>query len=391
MSADREDGKNILLMSVNNSIKSCYVEKEVFLSVLEEKFSSIQSYEKSFYYCEIEYDIVKSKIFDPKMKQLLENIFHKVLLMHLLVGKDLFTIDGSKFLILSFIPDEKKIMDIVNHIAISIYNKFKDNVSLDYSYIKYPFETADYSELHYILDKKKVTYQINDSLNYSFTNDEDEQTFFNKDESDLFEAIHTLLQRLKVHDKYLLKHSLAVAQCVIYFAQELSLPKIGQKNLIIASLIHDVGYLNINIDRDNSGKLTTEEWMQVKCHPYIATNVILPPFPVFNDCLDIIKDHHEYIDGSGYPLGKKSTDISIYSQVLSIADTYTAIREDRPHRRALRFDEIIDIFIKSAGIKWNETLVTMFLATIADTEFRHKINDPNFDAITQFIDNIIQY
>ena len=210
-------------------------------------------------------------------------------------------------------------------------------------------------------------------------------------ENDLFEAIHTLLQRLKLHDKYLLKHSLAVAQCVIYFSQELSLPKIGQKNLIIASLIHDVGYLNLNFDRENTGKLTPEEWMQIKCHPYIATNIILPPFPVFNDCLDIIKDHHEYIDGSGYPLGKKSTDISIYSQVLSISDTYTAVREDRPHRRALRFDEIIDIFIKSAGIKWNENLVTMFLATIADTEFRHKINDPNFDAITQFIDNIIQY
>lgn len=378
-------------MSVNNPLKSCCVKKEVFYAALEEKFSSIQSYEKAFYYSQIEYEVAPNKIFNAKTRQLLENIFHKVLSMHLLAGKDLFTIDGNKFLILTFLQDEKKVMDIINHLAISVYNKFKDNIYLDYSYIRYPFETADYSEVPYLLERKKTTYQINDSLKYTFSQEDEDQSFFNKNENDLFEAIHTLLQRLKLHDKYLLKHSLAVAQCVIYFSQELSLPKIGQKNLIIASLIHDVGYLNLNFDRENTGKLTPEEWMQIKCHPYIATNIILPPFPVFNDCLDIIKDHHEYIDGSGYPLGKKSTDISIYSQVLSISDTYTAVREDRPHRRALRFDEIIDIFIKSAGIKWNENLVTMFLATIADTEFRHKINDPNFDAITQFIDNIIQY
>ena len=378
-------------MSVNNPLKSCCVRKEVTYASLEAKFSSIQSYDKSFYYCQIEYEVAPNKIFNSKTRQLLENIFHKVLSMHLLADKDLFTIDGNKFLILSFLQDDKKVMDIINHLAISVYNKFKDNIYINYSYIRYPFETADYSEVPYLLERKKTTYQINDSLKYTFSQEDEDESFFNKNENDLFEAIHTLLQRLKLHDKYLLKHSLAVAQCVIYFSQELSLPKIGQKNLIIASLIHDVGYLNLNFDRENTGKLTPEEWMQIKCHPYIATNIILPPFPVFNDCLDIIKDHHEYIDGSGYPLGKKSTDISIYSQVLSISDTYTAVREDRPHRRALRFDEIIDIFIKSAGIKWNENLVTMFLATIADTEFRHKINDPNFDAITQFIDNIIQY
>ena len=378
-------------MSVSNSSNSCYVEKDIFNALVEGKFSSVREYDKSFYYCQIEFNVINNKSLDNKTRQLIYDIFHKVLSMHLLNGRDLFTIDEDKVFVLSYLPDEKKIMDVVNHLAISVYNKSKNNISLSYSFVKYPFETTDYLEVPFLLQEKKVTYKIDDSLNYSFTNEEDEQTFFNKNENDLFEAIHTLLQRLKLHDKYLLKHSLAVAQCVIYFSQELSLPKIGQKNLIIASLIHDVGYLNLNFDRENTGKLTPEEWMQIKCHPYIATNIILPPFPVFNDCLDIIKDHHEYIDGSGYPLGKKSTDISIYSQVLSISDTYTAVREDRPHRRALRFDEIIDIFIKSAGIKWNENLVTMFLATIADTEFRHKINDPNFDAITQFIDNIIQY
>lgn len=378
-------------MSANNPFLGCYVNNEVFFSLLESKFTSVQSYEKSFYYCSIEYDVAPNKVFNSKTKATLENSVLRVLSIHLTPKQDLFTIAGNKFLILSSLQDEKKVIDIINHVAISVYNKFKDNVSVKYSFIHYPFESVEYSDLPEIMERKKVVYKINDSLNYIFYDEEEDNSFFNKNENDLFESIHTLLQRLKVHDKYLLKHSLAVAQCVIYFAQELSLPKVGQKNLIIASLVHDVGYLNLNIDRENSGKLSQEEWMQIKCHPYIATNIILPHFPIFHDCLEIIKDHHEYIDGSGYPLGKKSTDISIYSQVLSISDTYTAVREDRPHRRAMRFEEIIDIFIKSAGIKWNENLVTMFLATIADTEFRNKINDPNFDAITKFIDNIIQY
>ena len=120
-------------MSVNNPLKSCCVKKEVFYASLEEKFSSIQSYEKSFYYCQIEYEVAPNKIFNSKTRQLLENIFHKVLSMHLLADKDLFTIDGNKFLILSFLQDEKKVMDIINHLAISVYNKFKDNIYINYS------------------------------------------------------------------------------------------------------------------------------------------------------------------------------------------------------------------------------------------------------------------
>ncbi len=373
-------------MTQENNIQiNCYEEQKKFFQILESRFSTPGSLETPFYICLIEYSIL-TPVFDSKTRQSINNCIMKVFSANLRQQTDIFTFADNKFIICAYFRDEKKVMEILSKITNTVKNEFNDEIEIVFSIVNIPMETTDYNHAFNILAKKKNKYRGDSALKFSF-----DETSTDEYDSMLFEAIHTLLQRMKAHDKYLLKHSLAVAQCVIYFAEELGLPRAGQKNLIIASLVHDVGYLLLDVDRNKQGNLTPEEWMSIKSHPYVAIEYVLKQFPIFNDCLTIIRDHHEYIDGSGYPLGKKSSDISIYSQILSIADTYTAVREDRPHRRAMRFDEIIDLFIKSAGMKWNENLVTMFLATIADYELRENINKSNFQAITNFIDNINQY
>ena len=113
-----------------------------------------------------------------------------------------------------------------------------------------------------------------------------------------------------------------------------------------AALLHDLGKLGVsNSILDKNGKLTDEEFALVKGHPAMSAQ-ILSRVAAFDEISVIAGEHHEKLDGSGYPFRLTEDDLSLESRVLSVADIFGALSEERPYREALGPEKITSIMEK---------------------------------------------
>jgi len=139
------------------------------------------------------------------------------------------------------------------------------------------------------------------------------------------------------------KHSMGVADVAVELAFEMALPPERIQLVRRAALLHDIGKLYVpNIILDKAGKLTAEEWAVVVEHPKM-TREILERIAAFRELAIFAAEHHEKLDGTGYPLGLKAADLSIESRILGVADVFAAMAENRPYRGGLEPAKILEI------------------------------------------------
>ncbi|MBD3610585.1 MAG: HD domain-containing protein [Gammaproteobacteria bacterium] len=126
----------------------------------------------------------------------------------------------------------------------------------------------------------------------------------------------------------LFKHMIQTALLALYIGLKDGLKNKELIQLITASILHDISELHINPDLQNPEyKMSDEDWTQVYAHP-IVSFLILREFPVYNTSIsNIVLEHHEKLDGSGYPRGKLVDEISKAGQILAVADTISALLE----------------------------------------------------------------
>jgi HD-GYP domain-containing protein (c-di-GMP phosphodiesterase class II) len=137
---------------------------------------------------------------------------------------------------------------------------------------------------------------------------------------------------------YTLGHSRAVAELAAGAACVLRLPEPESATLHRAGLVHDLGRLGVsNAIWDKPGPLGAGEWERIRLHPYL-TERILSQSPALAPLGALAVQHHERLDGSGYPRGLDGTTLSMPARVLAVADAYRTRREPRPHRQALAAD-----------------------------------------------------
>jgi putative nucleotidyltransferase with HDIG domain len=139
------------------------------------------------------------------------------------------------------------------------------------------------------------------------------------------------------------RHSVGVADAALGIAQAMGLPEDRVELIRRAALLHDIGKLSIsNTILDKTGALSAEEWKAVHSHPTM-TRRILERVTAFREMAVIAGEHHEKLDGSGYPGRLMAPDLSLESRIIAVADVYGALSEERPYRAALEFDEIVAI------------------------------------------------
>lgn len=151
----------------------------------------------------------------------------------------------------------------------------------------------------------------------------------------------------------------------IKLAQKLEISKEDIDRLKIAMLLYDIG--NIMIPEEIFNKktpLTEEEKTKIHEHPIIAAREILQPISTITDVIPIIENHHENWDGTGYPNKKSGAQIPITSQIILLIDAYTAMSQNRPYRKALPVDKIIEIIQKDSDKKWNKEVVDEFVGLL---------------------------
>lgn len=171
-------------------------------------------------------------------------------------------------------------------------------------------------------------------------------------------------------DPYTAGHQRGVAQLACAIAEDLELPKDKIEGIHVASLIHDIGKIAVPPQILNKpGELSEREYAMIKEHPKVAYEILKAidfPWPI----AEIVLQHHERIDGSGYPRGLKGEEIIIEARIIAVADIVEALASDRPYRSALTKDRILREVIRYKGVRYEERIVDICLGILAKKGFQ---------------------
>jgi len=152
----------------------------------------------------------------------------------------------------------------------------------------------------------------------------------------------TLINAMEAKDVYLRGHSWRVAELAASVAEELGLDADRVENVRLAGRLHDIGKIGIReVVLNKPGALTAEEYAHVQEHVRIGTE-ILAPLRHIPEVLEFIHDHHERLDGAGYPRGRTGDEISLGGRILAACDAFDAMTSRRAYRDALDARAAID-------------------------------------------------
>ena len=156
-------------------------------------------------------------------------------------------------------------------------------------------------------------------------------------------------------------HSSRVTDMALKIGAEMKLPPNKLEDLHRAALLHDIGKVGVPVSiLDKPGALDDNEYAIIKNHPAIGVR-ILEPITAYKDILPIVLQHHERYDGKGYPSGISGDEIDIGARILAVADTFDAVRSDRPYRKGWDIERVIDLVAKEAGHQFDPEVVEAFL------------------------------
>ncbi|MEJ2499730.1 MAG: PAS domain S-box protein, partial [Campylobacterales bacterium] len=151
----------------------------------------------------------------------------------------------------------------------------------------------------------------------------------------LEQTIQAIAATVESRDPYTAGHQKRVAELAVAIAQAMGLGKDQTEGIRFAAVIHDLGKIHIPAEiLSKPGKLTDIEYQLIQTHPQAGYDIIKDvrfPWPI----ADIILQHHERLDGSGYPQGLKGDEILLEAKIIAVADTVEAISSHRPYRSAL--------------------------------------------------------
>lgn len=187
-----------------------------------------------------------------------------------------------------------------------------------------------------------------------------------KSNRDFVEFVQLIAKTLDAKDHYTAGHSLRVMDYAVRVAKILNLTEQDIEMLKQACLLHDIGKISIPDGILNKKKpLTKKDRDYIIKHPEIGKK-ILSTVGEFKEILDIIYSHHERVDGKGYPEGIRKDSIPLLARILAVADTYDAMRSERPYRGAKTKEHAIDELNKVKGSQLDENIVDKFIASIID-------------------------
>ena len=163
-------------------------------------------------------------------------------------------------------------------------------------------------------------------------------------------------------------HSDRVALFANMIAVELGLPEDECRRLRRAALLHDIGKLGVsNSILDKPGKLDDAEWAEIKQHPVLGRTV-LARVGAFSDLAEVAGNHHERLDGKGYPCGIAGAQIDFHSRIVAVADVFDALTADRPYRQAMSADEAFVILDDMTGPALDVACVAALRRALVDLE-----------------------
>lgn len=167
---------------------------------------------------------------------------------------------------------------------------------------------------------------------------------------------------IKNRDLYTSEHCLNVAILSIAFGRHLGHSEETLRVIGLCGLLHDIGKVKIPLEVLNKeGTFTQEEFEIMKQHPGHGRDYLMKQDGIIPEAIDVTYGHHEKIDGSGYPLGLKGSQIPYFAKLVAITDAYDAITSDRSYQNARSTLQAQKILYEAAGSHFDEDLIKGFI------------------------------
>jgi HD-GYP domain-containing protein (c-di-GMP phosphodiesterase class II) len=174
-------------------------------------------------------------------------------------------------------------------------------------------------------------------------------------------VIGSLCSALELEDDMRANHVARVRQLACILAAELGMGKDNIAQLQKASILADTGKTEIAEGILNKpGALTEQEWAGMKQHPEFGYNFLTTIRPL-RDAGAIVLAHHERYDGQGYPRGLTGDDIPLGARILALVDAYTAMASDRPHRKKMSHDVVLNEILRNSLTQFDPEVVRAFV------------------------------
>ena len=175
------------------------------------------------------------------------------------------------------------------------------------------------------------------------------------------ESVKVLAEAVDAKDPYTRGHSDRVKRMSLRLALSLGLTEDKLEILEYGALLHDIGKIGINDGiLQKPGSLTPEEYQSVQEHPLIGVKIV-EGVEFFKDKIPMIRNHHEYFDGSGYPDGLIGEVIPLEARIIAVSDAFDAMTSLRPHRPAMPLEDVLVEMEKGKGRQFDPKILEIFL------------------------------
>lgn len=243
-------------------------------------------------------------------------------------------------LLVTAYSDVKILIDAINYAKI-------------YRYIKKPYSP---DELLMIVESALECYQLK----------LDNENLIN-DLKDLFSGtVKAIIEALDAKDSFTMGRSRRVAFYALKLVNKLALNPKEVSQIELAGLLHDIGMIGVAEEiLKKTQKLTNEEYEKIKMHVQYSVK-ILEDIKQLCEINEIIKYHHEYYNGCGYPYGLKGEEIPLGSRIIAIADAYDAMTSNRAYRESLSPQEAMNIIEAASGKQFDPNLVAIFKSILPE-------------------------
>lgn len=172
-----------------------------------------------------------------------------------------------------------------------------------------------------------------------------------------FDVVKALTEAIDAKDPYTEGHSQRVCEFSVAIARQLSLPAELVHRIRVGSLLHDVGKIGVpDSILGKPGRLSEQEFALMKLHPAIGAKIMSQVRLLHNE-LTAMAEHHERLDGHGYPKGLKGEEVSLPGRIIAVADVFDALTSDRPYRAALAAEEAFDYLTRGIDTAFDRSCV----------------------------------
>jgi putative nucleotidyltransferase with HDIG domain len=169
---------------------------------------------------------------------------------------------------------------------------------------------------------------------------------------------------LKNRDEYTALHSMNVCMLSVALATTMGEPEANVEEMGVGALLHDVGKMKVPMDiLHKPARLSADEFAVVKRHPQYGVQLLEQGSQLSAESLRIVREHHERMNGHGYPDGLQGDQISHYAQIVAIADVYDAMTSDRVYQDSRSPGEVMKLMSRSQG-DFNPELMGQFVHTL---------------------------